>query len=108
MTLDPSIITKYSLGFILGISLGVFIRMVLFRLLIIASIPALMLLILDYTGAWAVDWQFLSDKWNAFLVFLTPMASNVFAYLKNQNKILFGLIPGIYLGCASRFFFMRR
>lgn len=105
MNIDPHI-AKLSLGFLVGVSLGLFVRLLLFRMLIILSIPALILLILDYSGIFFIDWLYLDGVWNGFLVLLTPLVSNIISYL--SHHVLVGLVPGAFLGWSSRFFFMGR
>lgn len=106
MNFDIQTITKYTLGFLMGISLGLIFRFFLFRLLLFAAIPIIAMLILDYTNVFSIDWLFLKAKWDKFFVFLTPTVISIYSYL--SNHILIGLIPGILVGLTSGFFFMRR
>lgn len=106
MNFDTQIITKCTLGFLMGISVGLLFRYFLFRILLFISIPIIAMLILDYTNMFSVDWLFLKEKWDKIFVFLTPTAISIYSYL--SNHILLGLIPGILIGLTSGFFFMRR
>jgi len=106
MNFDTQLITKCTLGFFMGISVGLLLRYFLFRIVLLVSIPIVTMLILDYTGMFSVDWLFLKEKWDKIFVFLTPTAVSLYAYL--SNHILIGLIPGILIGLTSGFFFMRR
>ena len=105
MNFDTQIITKCTLGFIMGISAGLLFRYFLFRILLYAAIPIVALLVLDYTNMFSIDWLFLKAKWDKIFVFLTPTAISIYSYL--NNHILIGLIPGILVGLTS-VFFMRR
>lgn len=105
MNFDTQIITKCTLGFIMGISAGLLFRYFLFRILLYTAIPIVALLVLDYTNMFSIDWLFLKAKWDKIFVFLTPTAISIYSYL--NNHILIGLIPGILVGLTS-VFFMRR
>tara|TARA_B100002003_G_C13742245_1_gene370103 strand:- start:111 stop:428 length:318 start_codon:yes stop_codon:yes gene_type:complete len=105
MNFDTQIITKCTLGFIMGISAGLLFRYFLFRILLYTAIPIVALLVLDYTNMFSIDWLFLKAKWDKIFVFLTPTAISIYSYL--NNHILIGLIPGILIGLTSGFF-MRR
>ena len=105
MNFDTQIITKCTLGLIMGISAGLLFRYFLFRILLYAAIPIVALLVLDYTNMFSIDWLFLKAKWDKIFVFLTPTAISIYSYL--NNHILIGLIPGILIGLTSGFF-MRR
>ena len=106
MNFDTQLITKFTLGFFMGISAGLLLRYFLFRILLFAAIPIVVMLIIDYSGMFSVDWLFLKEKWDKIFVFLTPTAISIYSYL--SNHILIGLIPGILIGLTSGFFFLRR
>ena len=106
MNFDTQIITKCTLGFLMGISAGLLFRYFLFRILLYIAIPIVAMLILDYTGMFSVDWLFLKAKWDKVFVFLTPTAISIYSYL--SNHILIGLIPGILIGLTSGLFFLRK
>jgi hypothetical protein len=106
MNIDTQLITKATLGFVMGISVGLLFRYFLFRILLFISFPIIAMLIIDYTGTFSVDWLFLKSKWDKTFVFLTPTAISIYFYL--SNHILIGLIPGIIIGLTSGFLFMRR
>jgi uncharacterized membrane protein (Fun14 family) len=103
MNFDTQIITKCTLGFFMGISVGILFRYFLFRILLFIAIPIILMLILDYTGIFSIDWLFLEEQWSKFFTFLSPATVSIYDYI--NNHILIGLIPGIF---TSRFFFMRR
>ena len=75
MNFDTQLITKCTLGFFMGISVGLIFRYFLFRILLFISIPIIAMLVLDYTGMVSVDWLFLKEKWDKIFVFLTPRHS---------------------------------
>jgi uncharacterized membrane protein (Fun14 family) len=103
MNFDTQTITKCTLGFLMGISLGILFRYFLFRILLFAAIPIILMLILDYTGMFSTDWLFLEEQWSKFVTFLSPATVSIYNYL--SSHVLIGMVPGIL---ASRFFFLRR
>jgi uncharacterized membrane protein (Fun14 family) len=106
MNFDTQTIVKCTLGFFMGISLGLLFRYLFFRILLFVSIPIVAMLILDYTNVFSIDWLFLKAKWDNLFVSLAPTAISIYSYL--SNHILIGLIPGILIGLTSGFFFLRR
>ena len=89
MNFDTQLITKCTLGFFMGISVGLIFRYFLFRILLFISIPIIAMLVLDYTGMVSVDWLFLKEKWDKIFVFLTPTAISIITLLKNYAKKYF-------------------
>ena len=87
MNFDTQLITKCTLGFFMGISVGLIFRYFLFRILLFISIPIIAMLVLDYTGMVSVDWLFLKEKWDKIFVFLTPTAISIYSYLSNHILI---------------------
>ena len=87
MNFDTQLITKCTLGFFMGISVGLIFRYFLFRILLFISIPIIAMLVLDYTGMVSVDWLFLKEKWDKIFVFLTPTAISIHSYLSNHILI---------------------
>jgi hypothetical protein len=106
MNFDAQILTKYTLGFFMGISAGLLFRYFLFRILLYAAVPIVAMLVLDYTNMFSIAWVFFKDKWDKVFVFLTPTAISIYTYFSNHTLI--GLIPGMLLGLTSGFFFLRR
>lgn len=105
MNFDTEILTKSGLGFFMGISAGLLFRYFMFRILLLAAVPIVGMLVLDYTNVFSIDWLFLKAKWDNLFIFLTPTAINIYSYL--GNHILMGIVPGILIGLTSGFF-MRR
>lgn len=103
MNFDIQIITKCTLGFLMGVSVGLLFRFFLIRILLFSAIPIIAMLILDYTGMFSIDWLYLEEQWNKLFVFLSPASASIYNYL--SSHVLIGLIPGIL---TSRFFFVRR
>src|SRR3989338_1986384 len=87
MNFDTQLITKCTLGFFMGISVGLIFRYSLFRILLFISIPIIAMVVLDYTGMVSVDWLFLKEKWDKIFVFLTPTAISIYSYLSNHILI---------------------
>lgn len=73
MTFDLQTLGKLSLGFIVGISVGLCLRYVLFKFFLFLAISATALLALDYMGVFSIDWIFLGERWDEFLFFLSPL-----------------------------------
>ena len=106
MNFDIQTITKSTFGFFMGVSIGLLFRYFLLRITLYAAIPIIVMLALDYTGMFSVDWLFLKVHWEGIFGFLTPPVINIYNYL--NNHVMLGLVHGILIGLTSRFFFMRR
>ena len=106
MNFDTQTIAKCALGFFLSIPIGLLFRYLFFRILLLVSTPVVAMLILDYTNMYSIDWLFLKAKGDTLFASLTPTVIEIYSYLSNHNLI--GFIPGILIGLASGFFFLRR
>ena len=106
MEFNTQTITKFGLGIIVGASLGLLLRYVLFRLLLFISIPVSILLLVDYTGIQHIDWLYFKHKWESLFIFVTPTAIKLYSYL--NNHLLIGIIPGIFMGLFARSFLMKK
>ena len=106
MNFDTQTIAKCALGFFLSIPIGLLFRYLFFRILLLVSAPIVAMLILDYTNIYSIDWLFLEAKGDTLFASLTPTVTRMYSYLGNHS--LMGFIPGILIGLASGFFFLRR
>ncbi len=101
--MDIFAITKIGLGTFLGLAIGVLLRFVLIKVLIVVGVPAAILFFLDFSGFYKVDWLMLNERWQ---VYVMPPVLNVYNYF-NQHMLL-GIIPGIIIGFSLGFLLTKR
>lgn len=101
--MDILAITKIGLGTFMGLAIGVLLRFVLIKVLIIVGIPVAMLFFLDYSGFYKVNWLMLNERWQVYVI---PPVIDVYTYF-NQH-ILLGIIPGIIIGFSLGFILTKR
>ena len=96
-------ITKIGLGVVLGVSIGVLLRFILIKLLLIIGIPVGILFFLDYANLYRVGWLQLQEKWRTVVI---PPVIEVYAYF--SNHVLVGIVPGIAVGLCLGFILTRK
>ena len=101
--MDILAITKIGLGTFLGLAIGVLLRFVLIKVLIIVGVPVAILFFLDYSGLYRVNWLVLNERWQVYVI---PPFINVYNYF-NQHMLL-GIIPGIIIGFSLGFLLTKK
>ena len=101
--MDILAITKIGLGTFLGLAIGVLLRFILIKMLIIVGIPVAILFSLDYSGLYKVNWLVLNERWQVYVI---PPVIDVYTYF-NQHMLL-GIIPGIIIGFSLGFILTKR
>lgn len=101
--MDILAITKIGLGTFMGLAIGVLLRFVLIKVLIIVGIPVAILFFFDYAGFYKVNWLLLNEGWQMYVI---PPVIDVFNYF-NQHMLL-GIIPGIIIGFSMGFILTKR
>lgn len=101
--MDILAITKIGLGTFLGLAIGVLLRFVLIKVLIIVGVPVAILFFLDYSGLYKVNWLLLNGRWQVYII---PPVIDVYNYF-NQHMLL-GIIPGIIIGFSLGFILTRK
>lgn len=91
--MDILSIAHLGFGTFLGLAIGVLLRFVFIKVLIIIAVPAAVLFFLDYTSLFKVNWLLLNERWQVYVI---PPFINVYNYF-NQHMLL-GIIPGIIIG----------
>lgn len=101
--MDILAITKIGLGTFMGLAIGVLLRFILIKVLIIVGIPVAILFFLDYSGLYKVNWLLLNERWQVYVI---PPVIDVYYYF-NQHMLL-GIIPGIIIGFSLGFVLTRK
>jgi len=101
--MDILAITKIGLGTFLGLAIGVLLRFILIKMLIIVGIPVAILFSLDYSGLYKVNWLVLNERWQVYVI---PPVIDVYTYF-NQHMLL-GIIPGIIIGFSLGFLLTKK
>jgi len=101
--MDILAITKIGLGTFMGLAIGVLLRFILIKVLIIVGIPVAILFSLDYSGLYKVNWLVLNERWQVYVI---PPVIDVYTYF-NQHMLL-GIIPGIIIGFSLGFLLTKK
>lgn len=101
--MDILSLCKIGLGTVLGISLGLVLRFILIKLLIIIGVPAAALFAFEYFGVFKIDWLKLNRDWQIYIV---PHIVDIYSFF--STHVLVGLVPGIALGFFLAFFLNRK
>lgn len=101
--MDVLSITHLGFGTFLGLAIGVLLRFVFIKVLIIVAVPVAVLFFLDYTDLYKIPWLQLNEKWQEYVI---PPAINIFHYF--NHHILLGIIPGVIIGFSLGFILTRR
>lgn len=103
MDLNILSITQIGLGTFLGLAIGVLLRFVLIKILIIASIPVVIMFISDFSGIYKINWVLLNEKWQIHVI---PPVIEVYNYL--NHHALIGIMPGVVIGFSLGFLLTKK